>query len=55
MTTGITFVDEGIIDGVQYVTVLDSGLNPLEFAVPLTDAEADYPGASIAPYPPEEG
>lgn len=35
-------VDEGTIDGVQYVTVLDGGGNPQEYNITRADALARY-------------
>jgi len=40
--SSFTFSDEGTIDGVQYVTVLDLGWNPMEYNIPLSDAIARY-------------
>ena len=37
------FADEGTIDGISYVTVLDGGYNPIEYEIPREQAERDYP------------
>jgi hypothetical protein len=39
----VYFADEGTADGVQYVTVFDSGHNPIEYEIPRDQAERDYP------------
>jgi hypothetical protein len=37
-----TLVPEGTVDGVEYVTVLDAGGNPIEYNVRRAQAEKDY-------------
>ena len=36
------FVREGAVDGIQYVTVLDSGDNPVEYEITLEHANERY-------------
>jgi hypothetical protein len=37
-----TFSDEGTIDGVRYVTVLDEGGNPIVYNIDFQQAKTDY-------------
>jgi hypothetical protein len=41
--TRFKFVPEGAIGGIQYVTVLDEGGNPMVYNIPREEAEMDYP------------
>lgn len=52
-TTARYVADEGIVDGVQYVTVLDEGYNPIEYEVPEDVARLTY-GVSLATHPYDE-
>lgn len=36
------FVSDGTVDGIEYVTVLDEGDNPIEYSIPRWQAERDY-------------
>lgn len=38
-----TYVPEGVVDNVDYVTVLDEGGNPIVYSVTRAEAERDYP------------
>jgi len=40
--TGWTLTDEGTIDGVQHVTVLDEGANPVEYNITAGEARDRY-------------
>lgn len=37
-----TLADEGMVDGVQYVTVLNETFDPIEYEVPESQAREDY-------------
>lgn len=52
---GYTFVNDGIVDGVQYVTVVDSGNNPAEYGIPLAEALQRYGRCSMVANPGELG
>lgn len=44
---GWSLTDEGEVDGVQYVTVLDEGFNPIEYEITAAEAEERY-GLTLA-------
>jgi hypothetical protein len=48
---GLTFVPEGSMGGVRYVTVLDSGGNPLEYNAAEDDARARYGAETMTVHP----
>jgi hypothetical protein len=37
-----TFRSQGVVDGVEYVTVLDSGGNPMQYNLSRPEAEREY-------------
>jgi hypothetical protein len=45
------FVNDGLIDGVQYVTVVDEGGNPIEYGIPLEQAEDEYGPEAVLDHP----
>lgn len=36
----------GVVDGIEYVNVVDAEWNPIEYEIPLTNAQRDYRQAS---------
>lgn len=38
----MNFIDEGTVDGIRYVTVLDNGGNPIEYNIDYETALATY-------------
>lgn len=49
-----SFVPEGVVDGVEYVTVLDEGGNPQEYNLPRDVAEGRVMGEYPHPWHAEE-
>lgn len=45
------FVDEGLVHGVQYVTVVDEEGNPMEYNISLEEAEIAYGWHEILAHP----
>lgn len=50
---GWTVADEGIVEGVQYVTVLTSGGDPYEYEITAEQARQGY-GLTLATHPYQE-
>lgn len=46
-----TFVESGVIDGVRYVTVVDRGVNPVEYDIPIDDARSEYGDCRVVAHP----